>query len=303
MKQLLGLLLTIFLLGACAEKPAEEVAPAGGSLPVSSPSAFEEDPAVDPVPGELNGPPPVTIEWDGGTAELQPWTFCYENGCADGAPPEDLVDVGSPEEVFITYPLDEWRFRADFTPSDERCGRHQTVRTEQIEPGRMRLIPAGYAGTYDVTLMGRGGGDLFVTFQWTTPTDGPLPTPRARAAIIAGHDGEVDSYGIEIMLNNLATTPKKATATVKVTSAEGESVTFEAERAKGCWPEGTVYWDGPDAKGLEAAGLGSAPFTYEIEVSLDGERYEASATWPDDAIKGNEPSVSLRFSPDLPRLQ
>jgi hypothetical protein len=33
---------------------------------------------------------------------------------------------------------------------------------------------------------------------------------------------------------------------------------------------------------------------------LDGVRYVASATWPDDEIAGNEPSVSLDFTPKLP---
>lgn len=61
--------------------------------------------------------------------------------------------------------------------------------------------------------------------------------------------------------------------------------------------------DGPDAKGLEAASLGKGPFTYIVEVVLDGERYTAKAVWPKDEIKGNEPSVALDFSPDLPALQ
>ena len=64
-----------------------------------------------------------------------------------------------------------------------------------------------------------------------------------------------------------------------------------------------MYWDGPDDIGGEAAQLGDAPFRYEIEVILDGKRYEATATWPDDEIKGNEPSVALDFSPELPSLE
>lgn len=44
-----------------------------------------------------------------------------------------------------------------------------------------------------------------------------------------------------------------------------------------CFPEGTVYWDGPDDEGLAGAGLGDRPFTYGVELVLDGERYVASA--------------------------
>jgi hypothetical protein len=76
------------------------------------------------------------------------------------------------------------------------------------------LRPAGFASTYDVTLFGRGNGDLFVTFRWTTPTDGPLPVPEARLAVLAGHDGRVDSYGVELEVINLARTPKRASATI-----------------------------------------------------------------------------------------
>jgi hypothetical protein len=80
-------------------------------------------------------------------------------------------------------------------------------------------------------------------------------------------------------------------------------LSFKAERAgRRRFPEGTVYWDGPDRKGLAGAELGDRPFTYKVELMLDGERYVASATWPDDEIPGNELSVPLYFSPSLPGL-
>lgn len=83
----------------------------------------------------------------------------------------------------------------------------------------------------------------------------------------------------------------------------GRAITFEAEEAKrDCFPEGTVYWDGPDAKGLAAAELGDPLFTDEVEVILDGVHHMATATWPDDEIKGEEPAVLLDFLPALPAL-
>jgi hypothetical protein len=63
-----------------------------------------------------------------------------------------------------------------------------------------------------------------------------------------------------------------------------------------------VCWDGPDAKGLEAAALGEGPFDFRVELELDGARYVAVATWPADEIAGNEPSVALHFTPSLPGL-
>jgi hypothetical protein len=254
--------------------------------------------------GEAPDPPPsVTLRFSDQTTDLVPWSYCYGDGCADGIPPEEPFDVGSPEEVVVEYPLPGWSFTAFFTASGDECAREQRVPLAAAGEGRFVLRPAGHAGSYDVRLFGRGDGDLAVTFRWTTPTDGPLPTPSVRLALLADRDGAVDSYGIELELTNLAETPEEATATITVRAEGGEELTFEASRAKGrCRPEGTVYWDGPDAKGLAAATLGEAPFTYEVELVLDGIRYVATADWPADTIAGNEPSVALDVDPKLPAL-
>jgi hypothetical protein len=102
----------------------------------------------------------------------------------------------------------------------------------------------------------------------------------------------------------LARTPRRASALVTVRADEGGEATFKAERpARDCWPpEGTLYWDGPDKKGLAAAALGEGSFTYEVELMLDGVRHVATARWPADDIAGNEPSVALNFTPNLPAL-
>lgn len=81
------------------------------------------------------------------------------------------------------------------------------VTLEHARDSGFVLRPAGRAGTYDVTLFGRGNGDLFTDFRWTTTTDGPLARPSARLAVLADHDGQVDSYGIELELVNLAAPP------------------------------------------------------------------------------------------------
>ena len=212
--------------------------------------------------------------------------------------------MGNPEEVAVEFPLPGWSFTASFRPAGDECGRVQEVPLEAGGDGRLVLRPAGRAGAYDVTLFGRGDGDLVTTFRWTTPGDGVAATPRARLAVLAGDDGEVDSYGVELELTNLARTPRQASATITVEAADGDAVTFDATRSRlRCLPEGTVYWDGPDEKGLAAAALGEGPFTYRVEVILDGVRYVADAAWPADEIPGNEPSVALDFTPRLPALR
>jgi hypothetical protein len=254
--------------------------------------------------GPAKEPPPVTVRSSGRVLELSAYTYCYGSVCADGVPPAEPPEVGNPEEVMVEFPLPGWSFTASFRRAGEECGRIQESALEPAGEGAWFLRPVGYAGTYDVTLFGRGNGDLFVTFRWTTPRDGPLPEPEARLAVLADHDGQVDSYGIELEVRNLARTPREAAATITVRAANGKAITFEAAPSRQrCLPVGTVYWDGPDKQGREAASLGGGPFVYEVELVLDGRRYTGTASWPADEIHGNEPSVALRFRPGLPSLE
>ena len=295
---LAGALVLFVLSMACGEQQPQ----LAGGKPASSPEQEQADEHDDG--GDLDAPPPVTVRYGDDAVELEPWTFCYANGCADGMPPEDPHDVGSPEEVVIDFPLSGWSFNATFKTAGEECGREFPAQAEPLGDGSFVLRPAGYAGSYDVTLFGKGDGDLFVTFRWTTRDDGPLPQPKARMALLAEHDGKLDSYGVELMLSDLAQTPEDAAATITVRASNGDEVTFEAKRARSnCWPEGTVYWDGPDDEGMAAEELPGQRFTYEVDVTLDGEHYVGTAIWPDDVIKGNEPSARLEFEPELPALQ
>lgn len=291
--------------------------PGSGPLEMSAPVASESA-AVAPEPtdqdastpaegkgGDVRGrnqPPPVTVAGDT-TLELQAWSYCYGNRCISGAPPAELPYIGAPEQLRISFPLPGWRFDATFTPAGQKCGRMQQVRLEPTGEGEFLLASVGFAGTYDVTLFGRGNGDLATSFRWTTPVGGPLPEPKARLAILSGEDGEETSYGIELEISNLGSTPKDARARITVRSSEGRTLSFAPGRARGrCFPEGTLYFDRPDGKGLEATALGDRPFTYKVELFLDSKRYVARAVWPRDQIPGNHPSVRLHFSPELPAL-
>lgn len=249
-------------------------------------------------------PPPVTVRYGGNTVGLTAHAFCYGRACIDGGPPDHPPKVGSPAEVEIDFPLRDWSFEAIFEPAGVPCGRIQTVALHRTARGSFGLRPAGHAGGYDVTLFGRGRqGDLVTVFRWSTPSDGPLPVPAARLALLSDNAGRTGSYGVELAVSNLAETPAGATATITVTAANRESLTFTATPAtEGCQPEGTAYWDGPDTQGTAAANLGPPPFTYRVVLTLGGSRYVATATWPAEVIRGNEPSVALRFVPALPAL-
>lgn len=234
---------------------------------------------------------------------LQAWAFCYRSGCVDGRPPAEPPDVGSPEKVVIEFPLKGWAFTASFRPAADECGRMQEVPLESAGDGRFVLRPAGHSAAYDVTLFGRGDGDLSTTFRWTTPIDGALPTPQARLAVIADHDGKPGSYGVKLELTNLARSPRQASAsiTVQAGNGDGDAVTFHATRSRTrCLPESTVYWDGPDEKGLAAAALGEGPFTYKVELLLDGAVYRATRYLAGRRDRGQRAFGSAPLHPRLP---
>jgi hypothetical protein len=67
----------------------------------------------------------------------------------------------------------EWSFIATFVPADGKGQRAQRVGLDPSGDGRFMLVAVGATDTYDVTLFGKGDGDLVVTFRWTTPRDGP----------------------------------------------------------------------------------------------------------------------------------
>jgi hypothetical protein len=55
--------------------------------------------------------------------------------------------------------------------------------------------------------VGPDHGDLFVSFQWTTPKDGPLPSPEARLAVLADHDARVVRRGDAGYMHMVTTRP------------------------------------------------------------------------------------------------
>lgn len=293
-------MLLVVLLGSCGG--ADDTVDAGPSR-----AGAQEAEAHPPRPEKDDGPPPVTLRFENGSMTLRANTYCWGSVCVDGVPAVNPPDVGSPEEIVVQFPLRAWTFTATFVPAGEQCGRRQTVTLNAREDGSFLLRPAGYAATYDVMLAGRGNaasrGDLATHFRWTTRATGPLPVPQARLGLLAGRDGRVDSYGVELTVENLARTPSDARAWVTAHAANGAGLSFEATRgARACQPEGSVFFNGPDDQGRAAAALGPAPFRLEVVLVLDGERHVATARWPDDQIAGNEPYVGLTFEPPLPRL-
>lgn len=316
--------------GGCAQAPRPVVEPIGDPADPTSPTSTDGN-ASPTVPGSAEGdevppgddptiepddrPPPVTIRYDGQSHDLAAWTYCFGMVCSDGIAPQEPHAVGSPGQVVVEFPLDDWEFTASFEEVGPACPAVHDAELEARGDGTHVLAPAGTPGTYDVTLFGRGDGDLFVTFRWTTPVEGPMNAPEASVAVLADHDGRLDSDGVEMSLGHVASTPTAASATITVLDGDGDELTtVELDQSDSmldqgdgdCAVAGNLVW----ARDVDATGLTSAqwqeiplddgPFTYEVELVLDGTVHTATATWPDDTNPEIIPHVPLGFTPPLP---
>jgi hypothetical protein len=151
----------------------------------------------------IESPPPYRLRYADRELVLRPHSWCYKSACVNGSS-ENPPSVGRPSEVSVFVPIEHTRLLASFAPADQRCGRIQTVRPTRTDEGWYVLRPAGHAGAYDVDLFAEGGS-MSASFRWITPSDGELPTPQATLALIAEHDGQPDSYGVELHLRTWPT--------------------------------------------------------------------------------------------------
>jgi len=305
MRRWLQLTVVVLLCNACGSEAATApvmAAPSSSSVRNDSTTTMSPQRTLT---GGLTLPPPLVVSNGSTSVEVEPTSFCWGNGCADGLKPARPPDVGSGDSLIVEFPVKGWSFTATFQAAGDQCARQTTTELTSAGPTTHRLVPTGRPGQYDVQLFGRGptgsgNGDVIAWVRWTTTGNGPLPQPTAKLGLLAQRDRAIDSYGVELFISNLASTPASARATITATSAEGRSISFDASPAQAPCILGTVFFRGPNAKGKEAASLGSAPFAIEVRLDLDGVHYFARASWPDDEDPDEKPFVPLRFVPPLP---
>lgn len=295
----------VLLAAGCADRPTEvTVAPPDVSHTVL-PSGLVLPAVTSPDSYSISNPPRFHVLTDDGQVDVSPWTICYTNGCADGGPSDDPPPIGSPEALVFGFDVPGWTFDSvSFREHGTRagCGRTVTVAAETTGARTFRVAPAGPAGDWDVDIFGRGpGGDAVTTVRWQTPTDGTYPeVATGTAAVLADHDGALDSYGVELSVSDLDRRYEQASATIEVTSSTGESVVLPLRAPGECYDEGALFFRSPDSVGRRATTLGEGPFDYEVRLVLGSTTYVGRATWPDDTNDDITPGVPLTWEPALP---
>ena len=253
--------------------------------------------------------PPVFLQLDGESVTLDPWTSCYENGCADGFPKPPFYDVGNRSVVPFSFPDEGWDFQATFRPTGTApvdCGRALSVSVRKTGRYTFEIPAVGPPGAYDVELFGNGpSGDAVTTFRWDTTSAGVLPEPHATASVLVEDDGQLTSWGVSVELHDVANLPDSVTATVVVTSKDGRSVRLGPYRDTiRCPAAGDVYVLGPERDGQRAAELGDGPWTYRVELELGDREYTGTGVWPDDhnadPFNDDPTPTALTFEPPLP---
>ena len=313
----MGLVLASAVAACAAPTATGRAAPSESAAPpeISATPETNSD-LTRPTDGSPKPPPPVSVRGDGTALALEPFSFGFLGGFSDGPQPKVLPDVGRADHLTVSFPLDGWVFHASLRPAGAgELGREQQTTLRANGDGTFTLDPAGRAGSYDVVLEGVGArqGTFATAFHWTTTVDGPLAKPSAVLAVVSTNAaGAVVYFGVSLNIANLARTPKTSAVTVTVSSRGAKPVTLTGTRPAEPRPtmDGSVYWDGPQfspqEKGgpiLRAKDLGTAPFTYDVSLMLDGRTYNAQAVWPRDVIAGNEPEVNLTFTPPLPEIE
>jgi len=288
----------------CGSRPSGVAAPSDGTETTLA-SRLVLPPVKAPESYATSGPPRFHVLGDDGQLDLRPWTICFHFGCADGFPSEDPPSIGSPDALVFGFDVPGWTFDSvTFREHGTRegCGRSVTVPAETTGERTFRVLPAGPAGDWDVDIFGRGpGGDAVTTVRWRTTVDGPYPdAATGTAAVLADHDGELDSYGVELSVADLDRRYDDASASIRVTSVAGGSVVLPLREPDECYEEGSLAFRAPASLGRRATGIGEGPFDYEVRLELGTTTYVGRGTWPDDTDEEITPAVPLAWEPALP---
>jgi len=288
-----------------------------GSDPGGGGSAGDAASVRSAQPTEQSGgstPPPVIVSSADKQLSLDPVTYCWTvegtssagNGaCVDGAPSNPPPDLGAVSgEITVTFGADGWLFEASSQEASRDCAEAFPAVVRQVGGRTWHIALAGPRGRYAVELFGRGPqGDVAVSFAVQTSVDGRSPEPVASLTTFYVHGSEPDATSFDLVATYLGTTPTRSRARLTVTSDDGRQSTYNltassSDRASGC---GNIALSARAPKGRVLEEVGQPPYALLVALELDGRRYTATATWPNDVDKSE--SIPLRFDPPLPGRQ
>ena len=187
---------------------------------------------------------------------------------ASTAGPGALLDVGGPRRGGVLVPRQGLGVRATFGSAAGRsAGGRSPCRCARPANGPGWSSRSVLRATWDVDC------SAAATATWSPRSRGrPTRTVSSparrpvRPAVLADNDDELDSYGVEIGVRDLATQPRHATASVRVTSANGKSVTIPTKLEPAVLREGSLWFQASDDEGRRATELGDGPFTYTVDA-------------------------------------
>ncbi|MFE6970815.1 hypothetical protein [Isoptericola sp. NPDC057653] len=159
-------------LAACA--PAGAAGPPPG---VPSPTATATHGLWPPDAEGIEQPRPYEVRYDDRALVLYPFTFCADQGCADGFD-DHPPSVGDVSELFVHVPLDgdaELTVTevpadlADVVEPDGSTATEVEAATERLGDGWWQVRVDGPPGEHRLSLFtgGDGAGDMIADVVWT----------------------------------------------------------------------------------------------------------------------------------------
>lgn len=298
----LGVIALTLLAGCASEPVARDPAAAAGAPTSPATKVLPVAPALD-----MDKPPRLVVYGDGAPVSVDATSFCWGGGCADGAYLPGRWPHVSGASLPITVAPDVSVYVA-MRSLDRGCTTSDSAYLTSDHQGRAVLEPFGPPGRYEVSvsIQRPGGGDASYELVWKTSAAGSPPAARAEMGLLAAHadDGHLMAFGPSVETWGVRAADLTG-VTATVTAADGSAYTLPplkrtADRDRPGCPPASVTYQGSDADGTPALGLGPGPYTYRVTLTIDGKRYVGTGVWPRDENRYDHPYVPLTFQPPLP---
>ena len=254
---------------------------AHASTPTNGPGA-STFPASAPVGGDR--PPPLRIATADGVIKAQQGSYCWGGQCADYAVPQwsDLPQVGEISPLLAAFGLSGRLDVTTVSRDDERCRYYPAL--VETDGDDLTITPSGPAGEvmaqFFVSIAsGDGGGDTSALWRWR------IPERTEDLAWLALRQNTPSSGGearISVVLDSGSTDHAlgKQPGKVTVTAANGARTQIDLDRVdQHCPDDGVLEVATPyNVSQKLIDGLGPAPYSYDVELYVDGRTRHLTGT-------------------------